>query len=82
MNIPEIYAAQWAKAKKSKAVALKMKCLECCCFQKNEVRDCQIETCPLWPHRPYRVRAMTDQRQSRSAEGLKRWREAQKPKQG
>jgi len=37
----------------SKVSAIKMKCLECCCFVKSEVRDCEIKTCPLWSIRPY-----------------------------
>lgn len=38
---------------KSKATALKAKCLDCCCYQRNEVEKCTTESCPLWQYRPY-----------------------------
>jgi hypothetical protein len=38
----------------SMAAGVKAKCLECSNLQKTEVRDCQIEGCPLWRYRPYR----------------------------
>lgn len=31
--------------------AIKEKCLDCCCGQKNEVRLCPSKKCPLWPFR-------------------------------
>lgn len=31
--------------------AIKQKCLECSCWQINEVRFCPVETCALWPYR-------------------------------
>jgi len=31
--------------------AIRLKCLDCTCSQKNEVRYCEIDTCPLWPYR-------------------------------
>jgi len=37
----------------SRGAAVKGKCLECCCWQRNEVRDCNIEGCALWLYRPY-----------------------------
>lgn len=33
--------------------AINAKCVECCCGSKAEVRRCEIETCPLWPVRPF-----------------------------
>jgi hypothetical protein len=42
----------------SMAAAVKLKCLECCCFVRQEVRDCVITDCALYPFRPYqRVRS-------------------------
>ena len=32
-------------------LAIRKKCLDCCCNQYNEVRDCDIKTCTLWPYR-------------------------------
>jgi len=40
--------------KKSLASAVKLKCLDCCCLQKEEVRLCTVETCPLHKVRPYK----------------------------
>jgi len=40
----------------SKAAAIKAKCLDCCCWQPNEVRQCTSVTCPLWRYRPFQRR--------------------------
>lgn len=31
--------------------AIRAKCLDCCCNVQQEVRLCEIESCPLWPYR-------------------------------
>ncbi|MHB9025659.1 MAG: hypothetical protein ACYC7E_16060 [Armatimonadota bacterium] len=31
--------------------AIRAKCLDCCCGQRVEVRNCALPTCALWPHR-------------------------------
>jgi hypothetical protein len=31
--------------------AIRKKCLDCCCFQPSEVRECTAYTCDLWPYR-------------------------------
>ena len=61
MEIPEIYKATFEKAKKSKANAIKSKCLDCCCFQRNEIKYCPVYDCPLWPHRPYKAKTAAKQ---------------------
>ena len=33
--------------------AIKAKCLDCCGYQRDEVRHCQVVLCPLHAHRPY-----------------------------
>ena len=44
-------------AKKDKIVvytpykAMRRKCLDCCCGQLIEVRECTIKTCALYPYR-------------------------------
>jgi len=38
----------------SKAAAIKAKCLDCVCFIRRSVTDCEAFTCPLWEHRPYK----------------------------
>ena len=39
---------------KSKALAIKAKCIECCNLQKVEVAGCLVKGCPLYRYRPYR----------------------------
>ena len=31
--------------------AIRAKCLDCCCFNANEVRMCPIRDCPLYEYR-------------------------------
>ncbi len=31
--------------------AIRKKCLDCCCGQKTEIRDCVIKNCALYPYR-------------------------------
>lgn len=31
--------------------AIRLKCLDCCCGNRAEVRNCPAETCPLFPYR-------------------------------
>lgn len=31
--------------------AMRAKCLDCCCGSAQEVRECTIKTCALWPYR-------------------------------
>lgn len=31
--------------------AIRAKCLDCMCWQTNEVRNCDLTGCPLWPYR-------------------------------
>ena len=43
--------------KKLSAVkAIRAKCLDCCCYEHAQVRNCDISGCSLWPfrdgHRP------------------------------
>lgn len=35
--------------------AIRAKCMECCNFQTQEVRNCENTTCALWPFRMYHV---------------------------
>lgn len=38
---------------RSRGAAIKLACLQCCCWQRNEVRDCTIGGCALHQYRPY-----------------------------
>lgn len=54
-KIPDTQKAVFKKAYegKSRTAAVKAKCLECCCFQREEVRNCTVRSCPLWMYRPF-----------------------------
>ena len=54
-NLPKSVEGIYAKAfKGSKANAIKAKCLECCCNIREEIRMCEVYTCPLYEVRPYK----------------------------
>lgn len=38
--------------KASKTEAIKAKCYDCCCYQRDEVYNCTTEGCPLFQYRP------------------------------
>jgi hypothetical protein len=54
-EIPEIYREIYEKAatEGSKPAAIKAFCLECVCWQKNEIINCTCVTCPLYLVRPF-----------------------------
>lgn len=60
LNIPDEYQGIYERAMTGKArtAAVKAKCLDCCCWQRAEARDCKISTCPLYPYNPYRINAV------------------------
>jgi len=41
---------------RSRTAAIKAKCLDCVCWQRKEITLCPLDTCPLWPYRPYQKR--------------------------
>ena len=54
-DIPEVYRNNYQKAMagKSRAAAVKAKCLDCTCWNRAEVARCPVKTCSLWSYRPY-----------------------------
>ena len=58
-NIPGIHHESYRKnfdkalLGHSLRAAIKAKCLDCVCWEKNEVKKCTVVTCPLWLYRPY-----------------------------
>ena len=48
--------------------AIRLKCLDCSCFQLGEVRDCIVTTCPLFPFRlgknPFRKKELTEEKRN------------------
>jgi len=59
-NLPDIFKGSYKKdyriamSGKSMKKAIKMKCLDCCCWVVKEVKLCSVITCPLYAYRPYR----------------------------
>lgn len=66
---------------KSPLVAIRDKCLDCCCYDKNEVKLCTAKNCPLWEFRlgknPYRKRKeMSEEQKAAASERLRKfWQE-------
>ena len=55
-EMPEVYHSnyQTAMSGKSRAAAVKAKCLDCCCWDRKQITNCPVVICSLWPYRPYR----------------------------
>jgi hypothetical protein len=55
-DIPKIYRKTYDTAMQGKSLksAVKAFCLECVCWQKEEVQLCTSLACPLYPYRPYK----------------------------
>jgi hypothetical protein len=51
--------------------AIRMKCLDCCCYQISEVARCTAVNCPLWPFRmgtnPWRAPVSEERRAAMAA---------------
>jgi hypothetical protein len=53
-----IYAGRVIHGEKGSLPALiALKCLDCACGQRTEIRDCVIVGCPLFPVRPFQRKA-------------------------
>ncbi len=52
---------------KNPLVAIRERCLDCCCGQPSEVRKCVSVTCPSWPYRlgtnPFRQKRVLSEEQ-------------------
>ena len=56
-GVPNNYLNQYVKSlcgELTSKPAIKIKCLECSCWQKEEVKNCTVKSCPLWQVRPYK----------------------------
>jgi hypothetical protein len=47
--------------KGSLRAALKLKCLDCTCYQPTEIKECPLTCCSLYPHRPYQKSLETEE---------------------
>ena len=54
--------------------AIKAKCLDCCCGQREDVEMCPVKACSLWAFRlgknPNRKRNMTDEQREAARDRL------------
>ena len=56
LGVPNNYVLKYKSALDGKVTvhqALKIKCLECCCWNREEITNCTAKTCPLWHYRPF-----------------------------
>lgn len=70
-QMPRAYRATYSRAIRGKSLraAVNAFCLECVCWQIQEVRTCTDQACPLWAVRPYHERSQNGRDgQSTSAE--------------
>ena len=54
-SLQGVFKRAWSG--KSRGAGVKAFCLECIGFDKAAISTCTAFACPLWPYRPYRVRA-------------------------
>lgn len=55
-HVPAAYSALFERCYRNevfKPERIKAKCLDCCGYQRMEVKYCRATACPLWPIRPY-----------------------------
>ena len=70
-RVPKLYRASYLRAlrgKVPKGLAIKLKCLECCAWERHEggrdkIGGCQVLTCPLWHLRPFQAKQAKDESQ-------------------
>jgi hypothetical protein len=54
-DMPRAYRQNYDKAVQGKSLraAINAQCLECVCWEREEIRRCTCLACPLWAVRPY-----------------------------
>ena len=60
--------------------AIRAKCLDCCCFNPNEVRLCTAKDCPLWVYRSGHKPVDPNKPKKQISEGLRKYLDEQKRK--
>jgi hypothetical protein len=54
-HLPDWALSHVARARKGRVLSLvAVKCGDCVCWERNEIRDCEITSCPLHAIRPYK----------------------------
>jgi len=44
----------------TRSTAIRVKCLQCCGYQREEIKECTVVTCALYAVRPYQDKAEDD----------------------
>lgn len=62
VQIPKVHQANYDRAMQGKSLkaGIKAFCLECVCWQKEDVRQCTSLACPLYPYRPYKIKGASN----------------------
>lgn len=64
-----------AETKLTPLKSIRAKCLDCCCGQSAEIKNCTVEKCPLYPYRlgkTGRTRTMTEEQKAAFVERVQR----------
>ena len=55
--------------------AIKLKCLDCSTYNINEIKECSVKNCPLYPFRlgknPFRKREISEEERTKLSERMK-----------
>ena len=55
--------------------AIKLKCLDCSTYNINEIKECPVKNCPLFPFRlgknPFRKRELSEEERTKLSERMK-----------
>ena len=55
--------------------AIKLKCLDCSTYTTNEIKECPVKNCPLYPFRlgknPFRKRELSEEERNKLSERMK-----------
>ena len=55
--------------------AIKLKCLDCSTYNINEIKECPVKKCPLYPFRlgrnPFRKRELSEEERNKLSERMK-----------
>ena len=55
--------------------AIKLKCLDCSSYNTNEIKECPVKNCPLYPFRlgknPFRKRELSEEERTKLSERMK-----------
>ena len=55
--------------------AIKLKCLDCSTYNINEIKECPVKLCPLYPFRqgnnPFRKRELSEEERTKLSERMK-----------